>query len=244
MTRGFSTVVNTGRALWGDPLEVFGALGHGRSYGIKSRFLIRSLPGILESALWEQLYSLPRVPTRALVTDIGNDILYGVSIPTIISWASDCVERLQRLDAEIIITNLPLWAIQRLSNVRFKFFRSVFTPSCRLSLKEVLSCTQQLNEGVISLAEHKGLKLVRLRHEWYGMDPIHIRPSYWAQAWREILLGGDCEYPLHKQSGRDGSLSAIRLYMAMPHRRWILGFERQHTQPVIRTTNGTTIWLY
>jgi hypothetical protein len=75
LTRGFQTVVSTARGAWGPEVEVFGALGHGRSYGARSRFTVRSLPGILESELWNDLSALPPVATRGLVTDVGNDIL-------------------------------------------------------------------------------------------------------------------------------------------------------------------------
>ena len=75
LTRGLQTMVSSARASWGSEIEVVAALGHGRSYGATSQFLIRTLPGILECGLWRELESRPQVPTRALLTDIGNDIL-------------------------------------------------------------------------------------------------------------------------------------------------------------------------
>ena len=63
LTRGISTVVATAQRVWGQPLEVLAALGHGRSYGIESRVLGRRLPGILNSGLWEALDRSPASPT-------------------------------------------------------------------------------------------------------------------------------------------------------------------------------------
>src|SRR5947207_14876376 len=77
LTRGLRIVVSTARQTWGPDIEIFGALGHGRSYGADSRVFVRRLPGILQSGLWRDLAARPPVPTRALVTDVGNDILYG-----------------------------------------------------------------------------------------------------------------------------------------------------------------------
>jgi hypothetical protein len=74
---------------------VLAALGLGRSYGARSRVLLRGLPGILQSGLWRQLESLPPAPTRALVTDVGNDILYGSSPEQILEWVEESVARLQ-----------------------------------------------------------------------------------------------------------------------------------------------------
>jgi hypothetical protein len=89
LTRGFQTVVATARAAWELDVEVVAALGHGRSYGSSSRLVVRTLPGILESGLWRQLEWSPQVPTRALVTDVGNDILYGFSAPQILGWVDE-----------------------------------------------------------------------------------------------------------------------------------------------------------
>ena len=78
------------RAPWvervGPGVEVLAALGHGRSYGAHSRFVFRTLPGILESGLWQELESRPQLPTRGLVTDIGNDIFYGFSPEQTLGW--------------------------------------------------------------------------------------------------------------------------------------------------------------
>ena len=48
-------MVETAHGVWGRPLEVFVALGHGRSYGRSTRMLGRQLPGILECGLWPEL---------------------------------------------------------------------------------------------------------------------------------------------------------------------------------------------
>ena len=96
LTRGFETVVSSARTAWGREVEVLGALGHGRSYGVESRLIVRTLPGILQSGLWDTLASLPPAATRGLVTDIGNDILYEFPAPTILEWVEEAVDRLHK----------------------------------------------------------------------------------------------------------------------------------------------------
>src|SRR5215831_6744908 len=115
LTRGFQTVVSTARAAWGSEVEVFGALGHGRSYGAHSRVFFRRLPGILESGLWSELESRPALPTRALVTDVGNDILYGFSADQTLAWVEETLRRLRTVTSDIVVTGLPLASIRRLS---------------------------------------------------------------------------------------------------------------------------------
>ena len=94
LTRGISIVVETARLVLGAPLEVFVAMGHGRSYGKPSRILGRTLPGIVECDLWAALKERPALPTFALVTDIGNDVAYGYETGAIASWVEACLDRL------------------------------------------------------------------------------------------------------------------------------------------------------
>ncbi|MEX0819484.1 MAG: hypothetical protein WD070_07815, partial [Pirellulaceae bacterium] len=77
IARSPAIVFDSARSAWGSPLDIVAATGHGRSYGMTSCVLGRTLPGILQCGLWEALATRPLVPTAALLTDIGNDILYG-----------------------------------------------------------------------------------------------------------------------------------------------------------------------
>ncbi|MCZ6542107.1 MAG: hypothetical protein O6768_00410, partial [Planctomycetota bacterium] len=83
LTRGISRAVGIAQAILGTPLEVLIAMGHGRSYGQRSRVLGRSLPGIVDCGLWDALLHGSGRPTYALLTDIGNDVMYGASVPSI-----------------------------------------------------------------------------------------------------------------------------------------------------------------
>ena len=82
LTRGISTAVETTRRAVGGPAEYFIAMGHGRSYGARSRVMGRGLPGITECGLWGALGD-DHSPTYALLTDVGNDVAYGASVDTI-----------------------------------------------------------------------------------------------------------------------------------------------------------------
>ena len=66
--RGLPIVVETARAAW-PRLEILGAFGHGRSYGARSRVLVRELPAILDCGLWDAL-TARRDDATAVVTDV------------------------------------------------------------------------------------------------------------------------------------------------------------------------------
>jgi hypothetical protein len=247
LTRGLQAVVATARQAWGPDVEVLAALGHGRSYGATSRFLVRSLPGILECGLWRALDQEP-APTRALVTDVGNDILYGHDVRRILGWVEECVARLQAVSAEVAITDLPLAGIRRLGPARFLFFRSLFVPSCRLSLEAVSDAAERVSDGLVELAARRSLRLVRLRAEWYGLDPIHVRPRCWWAAWEEIVgvapVGRAAVGPAPGAGRRASRTEALLLYLAQPARvRW-LGHERRTVQSGRPLPGGGRLRLY
>lgn len=236
LTRGFQTVVATARSAWGPHVEVVAALGHGRSYGSDSLFLARRLPGILQSGLWRQLEAAPRASTRALVTDVGNDILYGFSAQQVLAWVDDALERLQRLTHDIVLTDLPLVSIRGLSRAKFYAFRSVLAPSCRLSFERVLEVAERVNAGLAELADARNVRLFRLRPSWYGFDPIHMRPALWRPAWQEILGA-------HRAADGSGA-EALRLYFMRPERRWLFGVEQFTRQSGTPLARGAHVWLY
>lgn len=243
LTRGLRVVAHLSRQLWGDPVEIVAALGHGRSYGMESAFLFRRLPGILQSGLWRHLETAEKAPTRALVTDVGNDILYGVPVERILDWVEECVTRLRAQGAEVVMTDLPLDSIDRLSSARFLLFRSVLVPSCRLSLAQVVDRGLAVEWGLRRLAERSGATMVSLRPEWYGFDPIHIRPRLWGEAWREIFIG-DREQAARASSPSSRPLEWLRYYRAKPEQRRLLGVARRQSQPALTLPGGTAMYLY
>lgn len=239
LTRGFQTVVSTARALWGPDVEVLAALGHGRSYGAPSRFIARTLPGILKSGLWAELEQRPQKATRGLITDVGNDILYGFSAERTLGWVEETLVRLRRLTQDIVLTDLPLASVRRLSHFRFLAFRSVLVPSCRLSLTQVIERAEQVNEGLVALAGTYGARFFRLDPAWYGFDPIHIRPSFWRSAWQQILG----THP-QERSWSESAIESAKLYFMRPERRWLFGREQVTPQFGVALRSGGHVWLY
>ena len=241
LTRGLPAVVSTARDRWGRAVEILAALGLGRSYGSESRVGVRTLPGILQSGLWRQLEALDPAPTRGLITDVGNDILYGASPSDIVAWVEECVARLRPHTSDIVLTDLPLVSVRRLSRPKFLFFRTVLFPRCRLSLGQVVERTVEVTAGLETLAATRGLRFFRLKPDWYGVDPIHFRPGMWGAAWTEILGGDDDGGP--PSLGSDWR-DTIRLYTLPPERQWLVGMERVTPQSGVALAAGGRVWLY
>jgi len=240
LTRGLHTVVAAARESWGPRVEVIAALGHGRSYGAASRVAVRTLPGILECGLWRALESRPGVPTRALVTDVGNDILYGYPVEQTLGWVEEAVRRLRRSTSDIVLTDLPLTSVRRLSAWKYVVLRTILFPSSRLPLAEVRARAERLNAGLLDIAAATGIRLARLRPEWYGFDPIHIRPARWRAAWTEILGLA----PAADGGARRRTIEGLRLYAMPPERQWLFGVQREAPQTGWLLPGGGRVWLF
>jgi hypothetical protein len=243
LTRGISTVIETAWSLLGSPLEVLAALGHGRSYGLASRVLGRELPGIRQSGLWDALAARPTAETAALVTDIGNDLLYGAPVESILRWVSESLERLDTARARTVLTLLPIDNVEALSEWRYWIVRTCAFPKCRARLDEILGAAGELNAGLKRLAAERRVPVVELRGEWYGFDPIHIRLRHWRAAWREILSPWS-DAPASASAARGSFTRWLYLRSLPPLERRLFGRERRAAQPSGRLRDGTTIALY
>jgi hypothetical protein len=176
------------------------------------------------------------VPTRALVTDVGNDIVYGVPAEQILGWVDDALARLAAISDDVALTNLPMDSLRRLSPAKFRAVRSVFFPSCRLSLDAMLATAEGVNAGLEAMARARRVRFVALQPSWYGFDPIHIRPALWRDAWQEIL---GAAHPV-----RRSRVEAVRLYAMRPERQWLFGVEQRRAQEGARLRRGGRVWLY
>ncbi len=169
------------------PSEIFAAVGHGRAYGVSSQMLGRGLPGIAECGLWQQLDEMESCPTVALLTDIGNDILYGVTPERILRSIEWCITKLQQQCVQIVVTNVPMTSIECLSERQYSVFRALFYPSCHLSRDETISRAKTVHAGLVDMAAQRHFKLYEQLPRWFGWDGIHV--NYWQREgyYRDVL---------------------------------------------------------
>jgi len=241
LTWGLSTVIQVARELLSGPLQVFGAWGLGRSYGVRSSVLGRALPSIRGCGLWEELRASTSRESHALITDIGNDIAYEVPVALIVKWLNECIDQLSESGAHITLSGLPLESLQRLSKKGFWVFRSVLFPRRKFTLEYILENAELLQAQLERISVERRLTLIPQRLAWFGLDPIHIRRSCRDQAWKEILNGWGA------QSTRISPLTKTPRFLPLrsaSNQRWFFGIERRTEQPCVVLNDGTTISLY
>lgn len=243
VSRGLARLVATTRARIGGPVDLFVTAGHGRSYGVNSRVAARRLPSILGSGLWR---SLDReganavIGTLTLVTDIGNDLLYGFSAGQVAAWVRAAVGRLAERGGRIAITRLPLASIAGVGPARYAALRSLYVPGCGLSLEALRDAAADLDRHVVAIAADHAATVIEQPGEWYGLDAIHLRrgrlDALWhcaADAWG--LPTGAARRPTWRDWATLGSQAAEVRSLA---RRM-----RFTPQPCLATA-GMRLWLY
>ena len=243
LVRSLSTVVETARQIWREPVEIMAAIGHGRSYGHETTVLGRKISGIFPSALWKDLQTRSALPTAALVTDIGNDLAYGEPPDRILRWVERCLDELDSVHATSVVTQLPLESLATLGEGRYRLFRSVLFPSCRLQLAEVLALASELNERLLELGEQRKISVIPAPGAWYGFDPIHLKRSVWQDAWPTIVASWH-DAGASRARPRASLARWAYLRCLAPSERSFFGLTRRARQPSGTLRDGTTISLY
>jgi hypothetical protein len=243
LARGIATVVDTCHRLWGQPLDILAALGHGRSYGMRSTVLGRSLPSILDCDLWSALTERPAVPTAALVTDIGNDLLYEAPVERIVEWVTRCLDALDERKARIVMTRLPVANIEHVPEWKFRLIRRLSFPRGRSSFNTIATRARELDERLAEIAAARQITVVEQHRAWYGWDPIHLTSRAWPAAWHRILSPlGDA--PVEPAARNPSLARMIYLRSRSPRQRWWFGIPLRGPQPCGRLAEGSVVSFY
>lgn len=180
------------------PLTILVAYGPGRSYEIDGGSLgikFTSLSRCELFAAFEQAHEQDASSDAyALLTDIGNDLMHGVSAPVLVGRVRSIVERFRGVGTRVAVTALPAEAIAALSPPMFHFARTLIYPGNRATHDEVVSSVRAVQDELHEMASRGEIKLLPARHKWYSPDACHIRPSRGGEAfgeWLDALVGVD-----------------------------------------------------
>jgi hypothetical protein len=244
VARGIGTIVDVAREQLGAPLEIMAAMGHGRSYGLTTSIPFRTLPGILDSGLWRALDKRPELPTWTLITDVGNDLIYGCRPEQVASWIAESVQRLRERSLRLLLTGLPLASVQRVGPMRFVTFRSALFPKSTLKLDDAQRYAIELNAAVEQLATQHGAEFFAPDSSWYGLDPIHIRVLIQRDAWRTIFFAlTQKNFPL-SQKLHSPWREWLRVMMVCPQQSRVFFRAREVAQPSVVLRDGTSISFF
>jgi hypothetical protein len=222
--------------------DLFVAAGHGRGYGVNTRVAARRLPSILGSGLWRGLDRHGNAAPAALVTDVGNELLYGFPAEQIASWVRESVRRLADRGATIVITRLPMAGIATVGAIRYRALRTFFVPGCRLSLAGLKEAATRLDAGLQTIAGDFGGQIIEQPAHWYGFDTLHVRRRHLDDLWHAA-----CEawgFSPAESAGRPSVADWVKVGTKAAEVRSLAGVMRFTKQPVLPLRTGGTVSLY
>jgi len=223
--------------------DLFVAAGHGRGYGVNTRVAARRLPSILGSGLWRGLDRQGgEQPPVALVTDVGNELLYGFPAERIASWVRESVRRLADRGATIAITRLPMAGIATVCAVRYRALRTFFVPGCPLSLAELKEAATRLDADLQTIAADFGAQVIEQPAHWYGFDTLHVRRRHLDDLWQAALNAWD--FPSAQSSAKSSTTDWLKIGTKAAEVRSLGGVMRFTQQPVLPLRSGGMLSLY
>ena len=227
-----------------DPLEILSAHGHGRSYGRWSYFLARGLPPIIDCRLWEDLENRPPAErTSALVTDIGNDLIYGRSVDEICCWVATCLERLQNSEARTTCVLPPVERVMHLAAWQYHLVKRLLFLGPTVPWPTIRDRLVQLEERLRRLADQCDSRIVVPEPDWYRLDPIHIAAGARAVAWRTILNASPGEAPIQVISPPPRALRTVDSFRHAAEYRYF-GQTTRTNRPALHQADRLTVWRY
>ena len=234
--------------------DLFVAAGHGRSYGANSRVWMRRLPSILWCGLWRALdreglvagrcgRAAPERSVLGLVTDVGNDLLYGFAVDQVAAWVRESLRRLADRGARTAVTRLPLASIDGVGPVRYRALRTLFVPGCERSLQQIKDAAAELDERLVGIAADVGATVIEQPGVWYGIDALHIRRRHLDTLWNNA-----CDAWGLSSGRRPLRSPSVARWLAVGTKgaevRSLAGVMRFTPQPVMPGSNGPRLWLY
>jgi len=175
LARGFQALTDCRvRSLEPHPVEILHALGPGRGYcaegGIFNiRYSSIGSSGILKSAS-AQRENFHRVV--ALITDIGNDIMYGVPVSEITACLRDLLEKLDALEADVFVHPIPLDFSKDVSKSQFRLLRAIFYPHSLIDYEKAKEAVFTINDFLRGRAKGR-VHLLPSAKSLMGVDKIH-----------------------------------------------------------------------
>jgi hypothetical protein len=242
VSRGLARLVATVRSRAGAPVDLFVAAGHGRAYGVNSRVWMRRLPSILGCGLWRALDRERKAEPLALITDVGNELLYGLGVSAVAGAVREAARRLADRGARVAITGLPLAGIAGVGSVRYRLLRTLYVPGCLLGLAELKEATRWLDEELRAIAADTGGIFIEQPADWYGLDALHVRRRCIDQLWTQVADAWN--WPTTARPAR----ASVREWVAIGSRavetRSIARVMLHTRQPAWRSRDGLRLWLY
>ena len=127
--------------------EFLNALGPGRGYCARGGLLNFTYSPIGECRVMKsaKVYAERGFRITVLLTDVGNDIMYGVTESSLIKSLDTLIEKSLQMNAEIFLTSIHVDVSKDMGKTSFKLLKSIFYPNSPVTFDQADSAVKNLN---------------------------------------------------------------------------------------------------
>jgi hypothetical protein len=169
--------------------EFLNALGPGRGYCARGGLFNFTYSPIGECRVMEsaKVYAERGFRMTVLLTDVGNDIMYGVPESSLIECLDALIEKSLRLNAEVFVTSIHVDVSKDMGKTSFKLLKSIFYPNSPVTFDQADSAVKKLNHYLAEKSlQNDRVHLVSGLGAFCGLDKIHYGLFKSHLAWSRV----------------------------------------------------------
>ena len=169
------------------PATFIHAMGPGRGYLGRGGILNTTYPPIIDCGILESIQKTrkPNQQIIALITDIGNDIMYGVHSEKIIEGLQNILDTLGEVTKNIFITPIPINLKNDIGEFYFRVLRCIFFPKSSIQYSQTLESIKIINQFILH-SPNKKTTVINGMEQFSGLDKIHYSFFKSHLAWAHI----------------------------------------------------------
>ena len=156
------------------PATFIHAMGPGRGYLSRGGILNTTYPPIIDCGILESIQKIrkPNQQIIVLITDIGNDIMYGIHSEKIIEGLQNIFDTLGEVTKNIFITPIPINLKNDIGEFYFRVLRCIFFPKSSINYSQTLESIKVINQFILH-SSNKKTTVINGMERFSGLDKIH-----------------------------------------------------------------------
>jgi len=190
LARGYSMLSHhLSECLEKNKTEFLNALGPGRGFCARGGIFNITYSPIQDCPIIESggKKSKEALHTVALITDIGNDLMYGVSADNLIESLDIMIDEILKWDAEIFMTPIHINPKKDISPTIFFVLRFLLYPSSKVNYEELDLFVLKINDYLEKkVRRNEKMHLITGLEKFAGLDRIHYSLFKTHTAWSTI----------------------------------------------------------
>ena len=147
-----------------------------------------------------------------LITDLGNDLMYGVTADALIECLDMLIDRMLKWNAEIFLTSIHINIKKDISQTIFYILRFIFYPRSKINFEEADLLIRKVNCYLEEKTrKNKKVHLITGMESYVGLDKIHYSLLKMHKAWSKVTDEIFCamNIPITKKLGLTDGITSV-----------------------------------